>query len=266
MRIWMSETTGQSDNKYAVRMALGILGCVFLALMIGVMGTVVSIKMEENKELVSLLITLLGTGLVMWCAMRIGKMSVRDTLIFCKDENDALFVINLRDQVKYRRGLGGYIAMAAETERLQTRMNTEGILEQKIKDGSIRDMAVEILSVKKMKEHKDGHSVVCMVKYPRGGNGKASYLVCRGYQQEDELLYHLQRRLQKTVTGEVEKNPYPLRIAISVLALVGMVVLCVLSHPAVAFFSEKIYFPCLGVTCVPLCVLVYYVIKMRCDE
>lgn len=266
MRIWMSTNTGQSDNKYAVRMVLGILGCIVLTLFICALGTVVSIKMEENKELVSLLIILLGTGLVIWYAMRIGRMSVRDTLIFCKDENDKLFVVNLRDQVRFRKGLGGYVAMAAETERLQTQLKNDGTLERKLQDGTMGDMACEILSVRNIKAQKDGHSVVCTVKFPTGRTGKATYLVCRGYEQEEELLFHLQRRLHKVITGEVEKNPYPVRIAISLLALIGMVTLCALSHPAVAKLPENIYFPCLGLTYVPVCFLLYYIIKMRRGE
>ena len=266
MKIWMSEITGQSDNKYAVRMVLGILGCIILAMFTAAIGAVVSIKLEEHKEVISLLSLLFGTLLVVWCAVRLGKMSVRDTLIFCKDENDNLFVLNLRDKVRHRKGIIGYTAMAAETERLQTQLKNDGILEEKMKDGTIGRMACEILSVRNIKPQKDGHSLVCDVRFPSGRTGKATYLLYHGYDQEDELLYHLERRLHKVITGEVEKNPYPVRIAVSALALAGVIVLCVLSHPAVAILPEAIYFPCFGLAYVPLCVMLYYIIKMRRGE
>ena len=266
MRIWMSEISGQSDNKYAIRMVLGLFGCVLLAVVFSVGGAMLSIKMEEQKELISVLSLVLTTVLVIWGALRLGKMSVRDTLIFCKDENDEMYVLNLRDKVRYRKGLIGYTSMVAETERLQTKLRNEGTLEQKLKDGTIGEMACLILSIKNMKEQKDGHYIVCKVKYPSGRIGNATYLVCRGYEQEEELLHQLECRLHKAVTGEVEKNPYPARIAISALALTAMVLLCVLSHPFVAVLPEAIYFSCLGISVVPLWFLLYYVTKMRRGE
>ena len=198
MRIWMSINTGQSDNKYAVRMVLGIFWCIILAMLTAVGGVMVSIKMQEHKEVVSLLILLLGTLLIVWCAWKIGRMSIRDTLVFCKDENDAMFVVNLRDKIQYRKGVTGYAVMVAETERLQTKLKNEGTLEQELKDGTIGRMADEILSVRNMKERRNGHSVVCDVRFPNGRTGKATYLVCRGYECEDELLYHLERRVGKS--------------------------------------------------------------------
>ena len=266
MRIWMSEITGQSDNKYAIRMVLGLLGCVMLAFMLSAGAAVASIKIPEYKEVISLVSLLFTTILVVWCALRLGRMSVRDTLIFCKDAEDNMFVYNLRDKVQYRKGFGGYTVMAAETERLQTKLKNDGTLERKLQDGTMGTVACEILSVKKIKVQKDGHSVVCRVKFPSGREGKTTYLVCKGYEQEDELLYHLERRLHKEVTGEMEKNPYPVRIFVSAMALIGMVVLCVLSHPAVATLPESLYFPCMGITCVPLWFLLYYATKMRRGE
>lgn len=266
MKIWMSEITGQSENKYTVRMLLGMVGCVILTMFIAAVGTVVSIKLGENREVISLLTLLVGTLLVAWCALRIGKMSVRDTLIFCKDENDTMFVVNLRDQVKYRKGLAGYTAMAAKIERLQNQLNNDDTLKRKMQDGTIGTMASEILAVKNIKEQKDGHSVVCMVKFPNGRTGIATYLVYHGYDQEDELLYHLERRLHKTVTGEVEKTSYPIRIAVSAVALIGVIALCVMSHPGVAVLPEVIYFPCFGLAYVPLCIMLYYIIKQRRGE
>ena len=266
MKIWMSEITGQSENKYAVRMVLGILGCIILAMFVAAIGAVVSIKMEENKEVVSLLSLLVGTLLIVWCAVRIGKMSVRDTLIFCKDENDTMFVVNLRDKVRHRKGLAGYTVMAAETERLQTQLKNDGILEERMKDGTIGRIANEILSVRNIKPQKDGYSIVCNVRFSNGRTGKATYLLYRGYDQEDELLHHLERRLHREVSGEVEKNPYPVRIAVSALALVVVVILCVLSHPAMAILPDAIYFPCFGLAYVPLCIMLYYIIKQRRGE
>jgi len=266
MRIWMSKISGQSDNKYAIRMVLGLFGCVLLAVVFSVGGAMLSIKMEEQKELISVLSLVLTTVLVIWGALRLGKMSVRDTLIFCKDENDEMYVLNLRDKVRYRKGLIGYTSMVAETERLQTKLRNEGTLEQKLKDGTIGEMACEILSVKNIKVQRDGHSVVCLVKYPNGRCGNATYQISKGFEQEDELLYHLERRWQRRVSGEMEKNPYPVRIFASAVTLICVIALCVCSHPAVAVLPEAIYFPCLGISVVPLWFLLYYVTKMRRGE
>lgn len=266
MRIWMSEISGQSDNKYAIRMVLGLFGCVLLAVVFSVGGAMLSIKMEEQKELISVLSLVLTTVLVIWGALRLGKMSVRDTLIFCKDENDEMYVLNLRDKVRYRKGLIGYTSMVAETERLQTKLRNEGTLEQKLKDGTIGEMACEIVSVKNIKVQRDGHSVVCLVKYPSGRCGNATYQISKGFEQEDELLYHLERRWQRRVSGEIEKNPYPVRIFAAAVALICVIALCVCSHPAVAVLPEVVYFPCLALTIVPLYILVYYITKMHRGE
>jgi len=266
LRIWMSEISGQSDNKYAIRMVLGLLGCILLAVVLSVGGAILSIKMEGQKELISVLSLILTTVLVIWGALRLGKLSIRDTLIFCKDVNDTMYVLNLRDKVRYRKGLVGYASMVAETERLQTKLRNEGTLEQKLKDGTIGEMACEIISVKNIKVQRDGHSVVCRIKYPGGRCGNVTYQVSKGFEQEDELLHHLERRWQRSVNGEIEKNPYPVRIFASAVALICVITICVCSHPAVAVLPEAVYFPCLGISVVPLWLLLYYVTKMRRGE
>lgn len=265
MRIWMSEKSKQ-NNHYAARVVLPVVGGVLFALAIIMAVTFAALHMGWSVQIVSSIMCIFITVMLILLALNVSRISNRDALIFCKDDRDNLYAVDLRQFVKYQRGLGGYIGMAADIGWIQKKMKEDHTLEEDMEDGSIIKYAPTIVSVENMKVKTDGYAVVCRVHHPKGNIGKITYMIQHGYDQDDELIAALELRKHRNASVEMKRNPYPVRILISALAFIVIAVLCVLSHPACGILPQDIYFPCLGITTIPLIAMVTFIIKQSRGE
>ena len=234
-KIWISNPT-RHGNRYAWRVAGKVVGTVVLAMALLIGLTFLALWLHWPMGTVSLVVCLGITALVIWMALRIGRQASRDTLIFCQDREDRLFVIDARKFVPYERGILGFFSMAAHTQKILRNLTQSGVLER------------------------------YLVRYPHGGEGKASYRLIRGLEDEAGLLRALESLREAEHLVEPRKNTQPARILASGVFLAALVALCALSHPAVGQLPDTLYFPCLGLSIVALWIFLYFVIKQRRGE
>ena len=87
-----------------------------------------------------------------------------------------------------------------------------------------------------------------------------------GYEQEQELLWALERQRYRENAWEVKEDKKPFWIFGNSLLLAAAVMVCVLSHPAVGVLALNVYFPCLGIAFLLLTVLIYLIVKRHRGE
>lgn len=194
MKIWMSENTRQ-DNKYASHILGSTIACVAVAMVLMVGGTFLSLYKGWDMKAVSMVMCIGVTALVVGLALRTGKAANRDALIFCKDDNDALFVVNAANYARGGRGMAGYTRKAVETQKVLEVMRRDRFLEKYMsQEKSLHGLETQILSVEKLKTTASGYVAVCRVRFRNGDTGKQTFTISKGYERESELIFELERR------------------------------------------------------------------------
>ena len=151
------------------------------------------------------------------------------------------------------RGILGFFSMAAHTQKTLRNLTQSGVLGRYLSEKqSLVGLEPQILRVENLRERPEEYALVCRVRYPHGGEGKASYRLIRGLEDEAGLLRALESLREAEHLVEPRKNPQPARILASGVFLAALVALCALSHPAVGQLPDPLYFPCLGLSIVAL--------------
>ena len=259
MQIWMSPST-RDGARYGRRMLLSVAAIVLgmLALMMG--GAWFLLYLDPQVKAVLSLVWCLGaTALAVWCAVRLGRRSLQDTLIFWLDDTGRLYAVDVRTLLPVSRSLIGHAAAALQTDRM-----LEEVRQALATRGSIAN-ACEIVGVEHIRENRHDYAVRCQIR--RGDSrGVQTYLIVKGYEDEDLLLMQLERRRIGRSHAELHRDRAPLLMLAGTGALILLVALCVLSHPAVGLLPQTIYFPCLGLAMLPIFLLVYLAIKRHRGE
>lgn len=203
---------------------------------------------------------LLASALGIWLAARTGNRAMRNAMLFFRDEEDHLYVQDVRQLAGYRRGILGYAQMEREMGRRR-----EEVLRQFEKSGVPPVGAAEILKVDSIREQGQGYALVCRVRYSHGAVGKYTCFLVKGEPYERELLWELERR-RSWQGAELREDKGSIHILISLAVFLAVTGVCVMSHPAVALLPTVIYFPCLGLDFIAVCVLVYLIVKWRRGE
>lgn len=265
MKVWMSQNT-KNTNHYTFRLILPLIAMVVL-LPIVTFGMMIFIKESGlSMELASTVTLIVLTIVIVCIALNMGKMANRDALIFCQDDEHNLFAVNARNFVSAHRGIYGYAKMASDVQKALKNIKDNQILErQMMQENSLTGLAPQIISVENFKPNNKGYSAVCKVRYPNGNTGKTTYLIENGYENQNELIAAFERK-KSAYSPEVKVNYNPIKIIISLLALIACVAVCVMSHPAVGSLPEKIYFPFLGAAFVMLFPVTYFIVKQQRGE
>ncbi len=265
MKIWMSEKI-KYKNHYALKQILSIIGCVLLAVLLIIGGTVTSLKIGWSIRIASVMICIVGTLLLVIMCIRIGRVGSRDAVIFLQNEARELFVIDVRKNVRIRKGLLGFFLMLNDTQKVLEQIKNEQLLGNNMSP-KIRftDMGIRILSVENMKELSSKFFVVCNVNYPNGRTAKHTYLVDDAYENKDELLLNLEH-MQVFKETDMLDNKNGIKIFMSILVLIGLSAVCYYSHPEVAALPQAVYFPALGAVGIAIYFVLYFIIKNRRGE
>lgn len=220
-------------------------------------GTILAVRMQWPMEAVSLMICAAVTALLVGLAVRLGRRARRDTLLFCKDDADRLFVADVRKYVSCRRGILGYAAMDRKTEHiLRNLLEPGGVWERWLRtERSLEGVEPQILAVESLRENRRDYGLVCLLQYPGGRIGRQSFQLVKGYEREERLIRELERRQRKENPVEWREDRKPLGIFLSGTTLVLCAAVCVLSHPAVGILSADFYFPFLGAAGISLILL-----------
>lgn len=254
--IWLSQDT-REKSRYGLRTLGGIAGIVVLALVLVFCGTVLGIQMGWPVAWLSLFLCLSVTGLAVFLAVRLGRCSTRDATVFFLMEGDRLFAMDARRLVYHGRGILSQTAAVMEVQKFLRSVAQEPYLPAG---------ADEILKVERIRENRSHYALNCQVRHPNQRVIRRTYFLVKGMENQEGLLRQLERRERWENDWEPAENRMPFYSLLSFLACGGFAVLCVLSHPAVAYLPQRIYFPCLGAAAVALCCTVWLVLRQRRGE
>lgn len=195
MKIWTSSDT-EGKEHYALRMVGGILGIVLLALILICAGIYVGFHEKWRMEEVSLVLCLGVTAICVGLAYWLGQQSWRNRLIFCLDDEDRLFMVEAGKYIRVGSGLAAYISLASGTQKEIRELTAPGgLLERGMRRaGSLTGQEPQIVSVEQIRERERSYRVVCHLKYPNQREGKRTYSIVKGYEDEDGLMWELERR------------------------------------------------------------------------
>ncbi len=263
MKIWMSPPTEQKRGVggFTARAVVGIAGIGIAAFILVVGVAALTISAERNKELISLAACAAAVALVLWMAVSLGRSLHRDAVIFCRDEEDRLYVADVRQWVGWHRGLLGYLETAASIQRCLARVR------EQLEDWkSVPDQALEICNVNGIREHARHYALVCQVRDRDGRRMQRTILLMKGYEGEEELLRELERRQswENKVEAQADRNLFLGIVCLAALAV--SILLCILSHPACGQLPGAIYFPCLGMAFLAFGAMLYFLIRHRRGE
>lgn len=255
-KVWMSPDT-KKKSKYGYRAVGGILGIVLLMVLLLCGGTLLSLSLGINKKAFSLILLTAVSALGIGLAVLLGRRSIRDATIFFLTENDRLWVMDARGLSSHGDGFLGFAISSMETQAFLRRQGKQPFLPKG---------ADEILKVLSIKENRSHYAFRCQACHSDRHVVRRTYFLVKGIQDEQMLLQELERRKTWENVLEPAENRNPLYILLSGAAFVFCVILCILSHPAVARMSGEIYFPCMGASMVTFCFLLYFIIRQHRGE
>ena len=134
------------------------------------------------------------------------------------------------------------------------------------RDKQLPAEAAEIIQVDNLREHPNYYSLVCKIKNKEDQIYRWTYLMMKGYENEEELRMILERKRFAARSVEIKEERKPLYIFIAALLLIIFVLLCVVSHPSIHLLSDNLYFPFLGLSFLIFCITLYLFIKWRRGE
>ena len=255
-KAWLSTETGKK-SRYGYRTIGGILGIVLLMVLLLLGGTFLSRSLGIDKKVCSLIllfaVSVLGIGLVALMSRR----AIQDATIFFLTENNRLWVMDARNLSKHGDGFLGFAVSA---------METQAFLRKQVHQSFVPDRADEILKVLGIKENHNHYAVRCQVRHPDKSVTRCTCFLIKGIPEEEQLLREFARRRTWENMLEVAPNRKPLYILLSGMVFAVCVLVCVLSHPAIAVLSDEIYFPCMGAAFVAFCFLFYFIIRQHRGE
>ena len=256
LKLWLSPDTAKK-SRYGWRTLGGILGIAALAVLLTCGGAVWLTASGTPVELLSLGLCLGVSALTVFLALRLGRRSVQDATVFFWMEGDRLFAVNARSLVYHGRDILSHAAATMEVQQF---------LQKLAENPYLPAGADEIRRVERIRENRSHYALVCQVRRPGQRTVRRTYFLVKGLEDQELLLHQLERRKSWENDLDAAENRKPFFILLSALACGGFVLLCVLSHPAVARLPQDIYFPCLGLAFAALCVLVYFAIRQSRGE
>ena len=267
MKIWISENLKKKDH-YAAGILLPLLLCVVLTFCLIIGSIFAGFALDLPMEVFTFVVCIIATAFLIWAAAETGRRSLRDTLLFCKDRDGEIYVVDARKYVSFRRGLPGFITMVFKTQKILNNMiSPGGVLEKYLsQERSLQGLEPRILSVEKVKENRKTYSMICYVELPGNRLSRQTYVFSKGYDNEKELLHALELLSSRAIHAEVHENRNPAYIILSTIILILFVVLCICSHPAIALLPAGIYFPCLGAAFLSLFLLVWSAVRQHRGE
>lgn len=259
MKVWLPPQA-QKGPGYAVKQVVGVLALVGLGLATAVGAIPLALYFHWPVPIAAFFGCVAATALCIWGAVCLGRSAGRDALIFFQIENNRMFVLDVRSMVRYRRGLAGYIGTAAEVQKYLAVIRKE-MVKGRVPSGA----GVQITAVENIRERANSYALVCRVLYRNGNRGRRTYILAKGYEDEEELL----QRLELKMPLDGAQNPparLPIYAVLCAVALTLCIVLCLFSHPALALLPQAIYFPALALALALLYALVWLLMKWRRGE
>lgn len=252
-KVWMSPETKKKSHFFLSTTGV-ILGIALLSLLLIFGGSILIEILGLSKKVFSLFlcigVTTIGVGL----AIKTGQRSLQNTTVFFLTEEDRLFVLDVRTLVYSGNDFISYQKASAAIQAYLRKLSQKPFLP--------RD-AYEIVKVNFVKEKRNSYVLNCQIKYKESIIEEQTFFLIKGYEEEELLLYQLERRKTWTNTLEPPARKTPFYIAFSCLGMVLCGGVCVLSHPTVEKLPEEIYFPFLALAYLFFSFLIYFIVRYR---
>lgn len=259
MKTWMTPQT-KVKNGYTKKLYINLLKLIVaLLVLLSVMAILtfgILIHVVRYKEVLMFFTWIIMVALIGYAVWMAGHRLRSDAVIFCRDGDGCLYIMEAYNFVRHLRGIGRAID-------IQNKLNE---IKQQLEKDILPPEAIEILRTNAMKERSYYYSLVCQVRFHNGRTGKRSYILVKGYENEGELLYILEKMRTAENLLEIKENKNRIYVLISLLALAILVVLCICSHPYFGLLPQVIYFPCLGFAFITLLFTVYFIGRYRRGE
>lgn len=258
MKIWMSPQIQAGRNHFLHTMG-GSLGIALLGVLLAAGGSVCMIRRGMSMRTWSLLLCVAVTALLIGLAVRLGRRSARDAIVFFLDEQDHLFWADTRTLCSGRSVTGATrhaAAQEADAQRWLERIRNR----QTVPPG-----AMEVLKVERMRENPHDYALICQVR-KNGRVFRSGCTVLKGYEDEDWLIRELERRRGWENQLEQREDPSAAGMAVSGLLLLCSVAVCFFSHPAQARLPQNFYFPALALAGVGAAALLYWSVRRHRNE
>lgn len=193
MRIWMEEH--RDGDHFAARITSCILLLVLFTVAMPVGVTLLALYFGWEITSVTMTACIADVILTVWGARAIGKRVQRYCTVFCQDDQDELFAVDIQKFAGYSRGLTGYIRMLRNMQRTVRNLRERHVLEKYMRDkDSLHGLETWILAVVELKAVRSGYMADCKVRYPNGKVGRKKYLLVSGYENEEALITAFERR------------------------------------------------------------------------
>lgn len=259
MKVWMTPQT-RKKNGFTKKVFCNALKIVVptMVLFLGLIFLIFNIikYAPQYKEMLIFFSWLLIVFFICFLVWKIAFRTGKEAVIFCRDEEGHLYIIEAYNFVRQLRGI-------TRTLEIQRKLNK---IKQQLEKDVLPPEAIEILKVIVMKKHAEYCSLVCQVRFHNGNTGKRTYILVNGYEDEGELLYILEKMRSVDNLLEIKVSKYRNYVLLSSLVLVILVILCFCSHPYIGILPQAIYFPSLGLAFLTLFFVVYYISKYRHGE
>lgn len=252
-KVWMSPETKKKSH-FFLGTTGAILGIALLSVLLILSGSILIEMLGLSKKVFSLFLCIGVTMLGVCLALKTGQRSLQNTMVFFLTEEDRLFALDVRRIVCCRNDFFSYQKANSKIQKYLRNLSQKPFLPRN---------AHEIVKVNFIKENRTSYVLNCQIKYQESFTEEQTYFLIKGYEEEDFLLYQLERRKtwENVLEPPVKKTSFYLLFSGLCMGTCGGV--CVLSHPMIEKFPQEIYFPFLGLTYLFFSVFLYFIIRYR---
>lgn len=255
-KIWMSRESKEKSH-FRGSMMGRILGIAVLMLLFICGGMAMIFCLNLPREIASLILCLGTTAAGVYLALRAGRRSVRDVMVFFLTEDDRLFVMDARSLGSRGGTAIGYFEDMGEIRKFLRRLAEKPYLPAG---------AGEILKVERIRENGSYCTVICQMRLPGRQVTRHTFFLVHGYEEEDLLVWQLQRRKDWESSMGTENRRNQTGVAVSTLLGICCSGICVLSHPEVQQLPTDLYAPFLAGAFFAFFMAVYFGIRYRRGE
>lgn len=255
-KIWMSADTGRKSH-FRGYVTGSILGIAVLMLLFICGGMAMIFCLNLPREIALLILCLGTTAAGVYLALRVGRRSVRDAMVFFLTEDDRLFAMDVRSLGNCGGTAIGYFEDIGEIQKFLRRLAEKPYLPAG---------AGEILKVERIRENGSYCAVICQMRLPGRPVTRNTFFLVHGYEEEDLLVWQLQRRKTWETSMGTESRRNQTGMAVSVILGICCSGVCVLSHPEVQKLPTDLYAPFLAGAFLTFFLAVYFGIRYRRGE
>ena len=241
MRIWLLNGRPSRLPAAAWALLLTLSGVGITAAL-----SVAALVLELSVLLVSLLLVLAVTAVLIAGALALGRKYSTSTALLARDTGGHLYYIDAADRLPYRRGLAGLW----RTEQ-EARHRLAALWQRELPDA--------------LQEVRHGTYAVCMLRLSDRQYRRTLFLP-REMPYRADLLHALEARWDRAAQSPELPAQNPLPLLLSGAAVLLLVALTVLSHPAVGRLPDTLYFPLLAVTSLAVILLLCLLLRRHRGE